>query len=148
MVCPYCFFNKTEVYNSRSSKKTNSVWRRRKCLSCQKQFTTQEYVEPATVLTVQADRAVTPFSMNKLTLSILRSCDHRVDLDKSIAYVSAIVLQELLKSASKTSGELSKAKITETIAIVLKRFDTVAYIKYMSYHNGPLETNLKRQLKI
>lgn len=44
MNCPYCNSNESIVIDKRNRKKTDYIWRRRKCLDCGKRFSTQEKV--------------------------------------------------------------------------------------------------------
>ena len=44
MNCPYCGSNKSLVIDKRNRNNTDYIWRRRKCLKCEKRFSTQEKV--------------------------------------------------------------------------------------------------------
>lgn len=131
MVCPYCFSAKTQVYNSRATKKINEIWRRRRCVICMKEFTTYERAHPQTILQVMSDARVESFLQSKLLLSLLKACDHRHD-DEVIFYLLETIQQALYRLAVKNSGTVSPDDIFLTAALVLERFDTVAYIKYLS----------------
>ena len=45
MKCPFCSNSETQVMDSRVSENGDSIKRRRKCLSCEKRFSTFETVE-------------------------------------------------------------------------------------------------------
>ena len=45
MVCPYCKSTNTIVKDSRFSKRTNSMRRRRECFNCKNRFTSYEVVD-------------------------------------------------------------------------------------------------------
>ena len=45
MKCPFCSNSETQVMDSRVSENGDSVKRRRKCVSCEKRFSTFETVE-------------------------------------------------------------------------------------------------------
>lgn len=45
MICPYCKSSDTHVKDSRFSKRTNSMRRRRECFKCGSRFTSYEVVE-------------------------------------------------------------------------------------------------------
>ena len=150
MVCPFCMYDKTEVYNSRRTKKINSVWRRRRCLRCEREFTTEEQARPESVIRVGIKglpRAL-PYSHTKLLLSVHRACDHRRNAAKSAEYVVSTVEQRLYLAAAQQNQTVSKQDIIETALAVLKNYDTAAYVKYLSYHQADLDNRtIKRQLK-
>jgi transcriptional repressor NrdR len=45
MKCPFCKHPTTQVVDTRESEEGDSIRRRRRCLSCDKRFTTYEMVE-------------------------------------------------------------------------------------------------------
>ena len=45
MKCPYCADENTQVVDTRENEDGDTVRRRRRCLSCDKRFTTYERVE-------------------------------------------------------------------------------------------------------
>ena len=151
MVCPFCLSNKTEVYNSRRTKKINSVWRRRRCPHCEREFTTEEQVRPETIMKVGIKglpRAL-PYSRTKLLLAIYKACDHRKQAAAASEHVLATVEQRLYKIAAAQDHTVTKENITQTTLDVLKNYDAAAYIKYLSYHQPGLDNaTVKRQLRV
>jgi transcriptional repressor NrdR len=147
MVCPFCLHEKTDIYNTRKTDGGTAVWRRRRCLSCKKAFTTQEHFDPSGVWKVTSNKKTRPYSRATLSMSILRACDHRSNQDDAAWYLFEIVEQRLtplLDAAQRISSDA----IMETVAEVLKRFDAAAYVKYISAHNGALDvTTLRRKLR-
>src|SRR5688572_24574686 len=111
MVCPFCTNKKTSVYNSRPTARLNNVWRRRRCDACKKSFTTNEMVDPSSVLNIKVGRSLRNFSPSTLLLSILRSCDHLDEMDMHSNYVYQTVLQKLYKQAAANSGLITKDDI-------------------------------------
>lgn len=149
MVCPFCLHKKTSVYNSRPTKRLNGVWRRRRCLACNKEFTTQETVDTETILRVSiGGKKTQPFLRPKLILSLLKVCDHRRTEDDAPYWLYQTIEQRLLKQSVETKGVVTKQAIIEACLIVLKTFDTPAFVKYLAYHSPVLDSRtLKRQLK-
>ena len=69
MVCLQCG-SETKVVNSRLQKRSNQVWRRRQCSSCQSIFTTQETADYSSIWLVKhSSGKLVPFSRDKLFLS-------------------------------------------------------------------------------
>lgn len=139
MQCPYCGHQDTSVTNSRPSK-NSSIWRRRKCSNCKAIFTTYETTDLSCVLSIKSDKSkkLRPYSRAKLNFSLLRACEHLLDEQSlSIDYLAGIVEHQALKQAKQ--GILLSIDMKNIISTVLKRFNTVAFIKYNSAHG--LETD-------
>lgn len=149
MICPFCLHKKSEIYNSRSTNQGFVTWRRRRCLQCQKVFTTQETYDPSKNWYVVKDKSRRDrYSRAKLAMSLVRACDHRLgQQDDATWYLFEIVEQKLLPIAAKNEQHITAATIIEQVSAVLKRFDAAAYVKYLSYHQPPLNaTALRRRL--
>lgn len=146
MVCPFCLNKKSEVYNSRNTKKGTATWRRRRCLNCGKSFTTEETFDPSAIWKVKKnDGRTVGYSRSQLALSMLRACDHRTNQDASVWYLYQLVEQNLLPMAAQ--GAILTSDIVEQVGAVLKRFDPTAYVKYLSYHQPIVDAKtLRKQL--
>ena len=132
MKCPFCAHEEDKVVDSRPSSDGRSVRRRRECLSCNKRFTTYEYVENVSMIVVKNDGRREPFDRQKLLKGIELACNKRPVSEKKI-----ISLVEEIEEELQT---LSKREITskEVGALVMKRLkdlDEVAYVRFASvYH--------------
>jgi transcriptional repressor NrdR len=132
MVCIYCS-SKTNVTNSRPQKRLLQVWRRRHCTSCGALFTTNEAVDLSTSLVVRRDNGpVTPFSRDKLFVSILRATGHRNEPIQDAGALTATITAKLLHST--TTAVISPADIVKTTLEALNRFDKAAAVQYGAYH--------------
>lgn len=148
MVCPFCTSSKTSVYNSRQTSRLNSVWRRRKCDACGKVFTTNESVDPGSVVKVAGHRTIRPFLQTKLLLSIFKVFDHSDNAENDAQYITQNVLQKLYRLAQKNDQIVSKEEIANTILETLKPYNLPAYVKYLSYHAPNIDQRgLNRILK-
>lgn len=132
MVCTYCSAN-TQVTNSRLQKRTNSVWRRRKCTGCGAIFSTTEYVDHEKSWVVQyTDKQLSPFLRDKLFVSIFQSCQHR-----PTALPDAIGLADTVIAAANkqvNQGTLPAKAIAIAAHETLKRFDQAAATHYQAFH--------------
>lgn len=148
MVCPFCGHKDTLVYNSRQTAKLNNVWRRRRCESCHKTFTTTETIDPATVLRVKNGKLTEPFRSTTMLVSILRVCDHSPKPEEAADYIYQTVLQKLYRQAANGAQIINKADIVLTVLGTLKPYNLAAYVKYLSYHSPDMDArSLKKQLK-
>lgn len=134
MVCPFCMNPKTEIYNSRQTKKLNQVWRRRRCLTCDKVFTTTEAIDLSSIFKVRSgiNKAET-YKQGVLLASLLKACDHRSDQAAASFYLLSICEEALQRAAQDQT--ISTETLGKTVARIVERFDTVAWAKYCSYHN-------------
>lgn len=148
MLCPFCLHEKTEVYNSRSTSAGTQVWRRRRCLSCNATFTTQESFNPSDSWKVRGLKKTTRYSRPRLALSIIKACDHRPDIESTVWYLFEGIERQLLPLAASNNLIVSLNDITRITANVLKNFDATAYVKYMSYHQPTMDAGtLRKQLR-
>jgi transcriptional repressor NrdR len=148
MVCPFCLHKKTSVYNSRSTRRLNATWRRRRCEACKHEFTTRESADPESILRVGTVKHTYPYSRARLTLSILRICDHRADHGEAAYWLADTVEQHLYESVAATNNIVSKRTIINTILKTLKNFDTTAYVRYLATYSPGLDARtIKKYLK-
>lgn len=147
MICPFCLHEKTDIYNSRKTNGGATIWRRRRCLECDKAFTTQEHFDPSGIWKVRSGKKTRSYSRATLLMSILRACDHRSNQDDAAWYLFENVEQKLAPLLDEKQ-QLTTDAITQTVGEVLKRFDVAAYVKYISSHQGGLDaTTLRRKLR-
>jgi transcriptional repressor NrdR len=91
MRCPFCSSEDTQVLDTRSNPDTNSIRRRRKCVACDKRFTTYEKVELRMPRLVKKDGSRTDFDRDKLAGSMMLALRKRqVATDKVDAAIDRI----------------------------------------------------------
>ena len=131
MKCPYCGSEEDKVIDSRSAQDGRAVRRRRECLSCQKRYTTYEYIENVALSVVKSDQRREPFERQKLIDGIRLACKKRPVSTKKIEAMADEVqsaLQELSKS------EVTSHQIGEMVMDKLKEVDEVAYVRFASVY--------------
>jgi len=134
MVCIQCG-QKTQIINSRPQVRTNQVWRRRKCLSCLSVFSTNELADYSALWAVKTLKSgISPFSRDKLFLSLLRSCGHRTSSINDAAALTDTVIKKLLNQAK--GGSLEAHQISQTAQVALNRFDRAASVHYAAFHSA------------
>lgn len=132
MVCTYCGAN-TQVINSRLQKRSNSVWRRRKCVACNAIFTTSEQVDYEKTWVVQySAREVRPFMRDQLLVSIYNSLRHRASALADAEGLTNTVISMLTKQIQ--NGTLQARDIAAATHVVLNRFDQPGAISYQAFH--------------
>lgn len=133
MLCIQCSSPSTAVTNSRPHKKQPRVWRRRHCLNCGADFTTQE--KPALDAKVYVIETKTgqkqPFYQGKIIYAIIRSFAH----DEQFGINNALPLSETVITLLLPMGPvIETSAIAETCYKVLLRFDPSAAAQYALTH--------------
>ena len=135
MVCVYCS-GPTKVTNSRPQKRRMQTWRRRHCQHCGAIFTTNEAVDLSgsiVVRPVEPHKALqTPFSRDKLFVSILRAVGHRGQPLEDANALTATVIAKILHSTDQAA--INPQHIITITLQVLKNFDNAAAVQYKAYH--------------
>jgi transcriptional repressor NrdR len=131
--CPFCASEDTQVLDTRSNPDTNSIRRRRKCVSCDKRFTTYEKVELRMPRLVKKDGTRTDFDRDKLMGSMMLALRKRqVATDKVDSALDRI--EEKLRATGER--EVPSAKVGELVMRELARLDKVAYIRFASVYRS------------
>ena len=131
MKCIYCGNTESKVLDSRSSDDSNSIRRRRECLSCGKRFTTYETVETTPLLVIKSDESRQEFDAEKLKRGIMRACEKR---PVSMAQIDMIVNNIEKSLYNSLDQEVHSSKIGELVMENLKKIDEVSYIRFASVY--------------
>ena len=134
MVCIYCKA-KTGVNNSRSTPRTLSTWRRRECHECYAIFTTREQPDlESTIRVKNTSGALSPFSRDKLFISLLPSVSHRKTALADAQSLTETIISVLIDVAQR--GVITTREIIESSNRILKRFDAAAATHYHAHHQA------------
>jgi transcriptional regulator NrdR family protein len=132
MVCYYCG-GATSVTNSRFQKRSNRVWRRRRCDDCGNVITTLEALDYTVSITFKTNTGrLEPFLRDKLFVAVFRSLEHR-----KTAVADATALTETIMSGLNgcmTNGAVERDRLTSLATAVLQRFDPAAGVHYQAFH--------------
>lgn len=131
MFCLNCFHDKTKVVNSRPHKKHPSIWRRRRCVSCNYIFTTYEQPRLEKPI-LQKTRKPAEFNLGKLTISIYNSFKHAPETGAYDSFYLAQTVQLKLLALNK---DLSTEDIASVTHETLNLFDPVAAVQYAAQHD-------------
>lgn len=132
MVCIFCS-NNTSVENSRPQKRSNTIWRRRQCKSCQALFSTQESVDYEQTFVYQTPSgALEPFQRDKLFLSVYESLKHRKTAVEDAKGLTDTIMNKLM--VKQTQAQINRPLLVDCVTVVLGRFDKVALTLYQAFH--------------
>lgn len=132
MNCTYCG-GESRVINSRPQKRTNSIWRRRKCLTCNAVFTTSENVDWAGSLRVRRTTELVPFERDVLFLSLYDSLRHKTSAASDAAALTTTIITRLQPFI--TQATIDREHIVAVALEVLGYFDAAAATHYKAFHD-------------
>jgi len=131
MRCPKCGSRDDKVIDSRQSRDSSSIRRRRECLSCEYRFTTYEEIERSDLRVIKRDRRThEPFERRKLAASIAKAFEKRSTSLLTLEQIVDEIVHELETSGREVHSSDIGAKVLEK----LRGIDEVAYLRYASIH--------------
>ena len=134
MICPYCGEDNDKVIDSRASDGGFVVRRRRKCLACEKRFTTYERVErTARLAVVKKDGSRVPFDRENVLKGVQAACGKRPISEEEKSALVQDVEEEVRRDYDR---EVPSREIGQRVAARLKDLDPIAYIRYASEYYG------------
>lgn len=143
MRCPFCSHEETQVVETRESDEGDVIRRRRRCLHCEKRFTTYERSEIALPAVVKKDGARVEFDPVKVRASMALALRKRPVSVEQIDAAIERIQEKLLASAAK---EVPSARLGELVMRELKRIDKVAYVRFASVYREFEDVDAFRQL--
>lgn len=133
MKCPFCSSEETPVADSRLSDEGDSVRRRRRCVACDKRFTTYERVELMMPMIVKKNGTRIEFSQDKLRASMMLALRKRpvsaLQVDQAIQHIK----DKLLTSGLR---EIPSSEIGEMVMKEMRGLDQIAYIRFASVYRS------------
>ncbi|MBI1174962.1 MAG: transcriptional repressor NrdR [Sideroxydans sp.] len=133
MRCPFCKGPDTQVIDTRESEEGDSIRRRRRCLSCDKRFSTNETIELRMPQVVKQNGMRSEFSEEKLHTSFTRAL-HKRPVPTSL--VDAAIDHVQQKIFALGEREIDSRQIGEMVMKELLRLDKVAYIRFASVYKS------------
>ncbi len=133
MKCPFCKGEKTQVVDTRESEDGDSIRRRRRCLTCDKRFTTYEMVELRMPQVVKQNGMRSEFDEEKLRTSFKRALHKR---PVSAELVEAAIDNVTQKLHALGEREIGSRQVGEMVMKELLKLDKVAYIRFASVYKS------------
>ncbi len=143
MRCPYCEHDETQVVETRESDEGGVIRRRRRCLGCEKRFTTYERVEISLPAVIKKDGSRSEYDPDKVRASMQLALRKR---QVSVDLVDAALERIQKKLLASGLRELPSARIGEMVMRELKRIDKVAYVRFASVYRSFEDVDEFRQL--
>ena len=131
MKCPFCSAPDTQVVDSRVSEEGDRIRRRRRCVSCDKRFTTYETIELRMPQVVKANGTRQEYDEERLRTGFARALHKR---PVPTEYVDAAIERITQKLLSLGEREIPSRRIGEMVMRELHKLDEVAYVRYASVY--------------
>jgi transcriptional repressor NrdR len=133
MKCPFCKGPDTQVVDTRENEEGDSIRRRRRCLSCEKRFTTFETVELRMPQVVKQNGKRSEFDEKKLRTSFTRALHKRPVPTELVDVAIHNVTQKVFALGER---EIGSRQIGEMVMKELLKLDKVAYIRFASVYKS------------
>ena len=131
MRCPFCAEDEDKVIDSRQSKDSREIRRRRECVACNRRFTTYERAEEALPMVVKGDGRREPFDRNKVLKGIRFAAAKRAVPMEDLSNLALAVEREL---SEQGRDEMPAVEIGERVLPRLRELDEVAYVRFASIY--------------
>ncbi|MBI5862847.1 MAG: transcriptional regulator NrdR [Rugosibacter sp.] len=133
MKCPFCGDPNTQVVETRENEDGDTVRRRRRCVACDKRFTTYERVELQLPQVVKKNGSRTEFQREKCKASMMLALRKRPVTTESIDAALDRIEEKLVQLAQR---EVPSDRIGELVMRELKKLDNIAYIRFASVYRN------------
>ena len=133
MKCPYCGDPNTQVVDTRENEDGDTVRRRRRCLACDKRFTTYERVELQLPMLVKKNGSRVDYDRDKLRASMMLALRKRPVTSESLEAAIERIEEKLVTLGER---EVASDRVGELVMRELKKLDKIAYIRFASVYRN------------
>lgn len=133
MRCPFCSDHQTQVAETRLSDDGDAIRRRRRCMACDKRFTTYERVELVMPSVVKKDGSRVEFNSKKIEASIRLALRKRPVSTQKVGDAIAQIVEQVRSTGSR---EIATERIGALVMQALRQLDNVAYIRFASVYRS------------
>ncbi len=133
MKCPFCADANTQVVDTRENEDGDTVRRRRRCVACEKRFTTYERIELQLPQVVKKNGSRAEYQRDKCKASMMLALRKRPVATESIDAALDRIEEKLVQLALR---EVASDRIGELVMRELKKLDNIAYIRFASVYRN------------
>lgn len=133
MKCPFCGAAETAVADTRINDDGDIIRRRRRCLRCDKRFSTYERAEIRLPQVVKRNGSRVDYDREKLSASLWLALRKR---PVTVEAVDAAIIRIEEKLLTFGEREVISEKIGELVMRELKKLDKVAYVRFASVYRN------------
>ncbi|QDT57342.1 Transcriptional repressor NrdR [Caulifigura coniformis] len=132
MLCPFCRQGETKVIDSRGSEDF-VIRRRRKCLQCNRRFTTYEKLEESPLKVVKKDGSRVVYDRERIRSGIEKACYKRPVSPEQIEQIVNEVERGVYESFDR---EVPSRYIGEQVFDRLRHVDQIAFVRFASVYRS------------
>lgn len=129
MRCPFCQSLNVIVLDSRLRSEGTIVWRRRKCLSCGKRFSSREKVDLSYLVVVKRGGKKESFSREKILMGMVKSFGKQPIPEEKLEKAVDEIVKEIHKLGK---SEIKTSLIGNLVLEKVRKLDLVAYLRFAS----------------
>ena len=133
MKCPFCGAMDTTVVDTRINEDGDIVRRRRRCLHCDKRFTTYERAEIRLPQVVKKNGSRVDYNRDKLSASLWLALRKRPVTTEAVDGAITRIEEKLLALGER---EIPSEKVGEMVMRELKKLDKIAYVRFASVYRN------------
>jgi len=133
MKCPFCGHPDTQVVDSRGADEGDFIRRRRRCVECDRRFTTYERPELSMPSVVKRNGSRHDYEAGKLRASLSLALRKRPVSTEDVDAVVMRIEDKLLTSGER---EVSTKFLGELVMAELRKLDKVAYVRFASVYKS------------
>jgi len=133
MRCPFCDHPETQVIETRESDDGDAIRRRRRCLQCDKRFTTYERIELVLPSVVKRNGVRAEFDRRKLRASLSLALRKRPVSAEAVDAAIHRIEERLLSLGLR---EVGSDRVGELVMRELKALDKIAYVRFASVYRN------------
>ncbi len=126
-MCPYCMHTEGRVVDSRPTRNSLAIRRRRECFHCGRRFTTYERVELVAQMVIKRDGKREPFNRDKIVQSMCKAfAKGHVEIED----IRALADEVENEAFAGGETEVPTSRIAELVMAKLKQRDHAAYVRF------------------
>ncbi len=133
MKCPFCSHDDTTVIDSRVNEDGLAIRRRRRCVACDKRFTTYETADLRMPQVVKQNGRREEFVLDKLRKGFARALHKRPVATELVEAALTRINQKVLARGER---EIESLRIGEMVMDELRKLDKVAYVRFASVYRS------------
>ena len=133
MRCPFCGADDTTVADTRINDDGDLVRRRRRCLKCEKRFTTFERAEVRVPQVIKKNGSRVEYDREKLTASFRLALRKRPIGSQAVDAAVGRIEEALLALGER---EVGSEVIGEMVMRELQKLDKIAYVRFASVYRN------------
>ena len=133
MKCPFCFHPDTQVMDSRIGEDGSAVRRRRRCVQCEKRFTTYERIELRMPQVIKRNGMREEFDAKKLSDSVWLALRKREVTTEQVDQALSRIQEKLMITGNR---EVDTGFIGALVMEELLAMDKIAWIRFASVYRN------------